>query len=57
MRQSLGITGNAVRVELVIAVGYRSVFRTVPLENGCIAPDHKSALAAMCIGSDSVGSQ
>ena len=47
VRQPLRITGNAVRIELLIAIGYRSVFRLVPLENGCIAPDCKSPVAAL----------
>src|SRR5260370_40942494 len=42
MRQTLGETADPVRVELLITVCCGRLFRTVAVENGCIAANRKS---------------
>src|SRR5260370_482692 len=47
MRQTLGETADPVRVELLITVCCGRLFRTVALENGCIAANRKSPVPAL----------
>src|SRR5260370_24642666 len=47
MRQTLGETADPVRVELLITVCCGRLFRTVAVENGCIAANRKNPVPAL----------